>query len=58
LIDIATQCQFPTLDAFTPYLAEYDGTAAGKMAHYVLRWRMRDGSVGAWSATVSATVTG
>jgi len=33
-------------------------TDAGKMAHYVLRWRMRDGSVGAWGDTVSATITG
>jgi len=28
------------------------------MAHYLLRWRMRDGSVGAWGDTVSATITG
>lgn len=29
----------------------------GKMAHYMLRWRMRDGSTGAWGETVSATIT-
>jgi hypothetical protein len=51
-------CTFLTLDAFTPYLAEYAGSDAGKMAHYMLRWRMRDGSVGAWGETVSATITG
>jgi len=51
-------CVFLTLDAFTPYLAEYDPAEAGKMAHYMLRWRMRDGSVGAWGETVSATITG
>lgn len=52
------QCTFLTLDAFTPYLVEYAGTDAGKMAHYMLRWRMRDGSVSAWGETVSATITG
>jgi hypothetical protein len=49
---------FLTLDAFTPYLAEYDGEHAGKMAHYLVRWRLRDGSVSAWSETGSATITG
>lgn len=52
------ECTFLTLDAFTPYLAEYSGTDAGKMAHYLLRWRMRDGSVSAWAETISATITG
>ena len=42
----------------TPYVAEYDGADAGKMAHYMLRWRMRDGSTTAWAETVSATITG
>ncbi|MBK8467249.1 MAG: hypothetical protein IPL32_15635 [Chloracidobacterium sp.] len=51
-------CIFLTLDAFTPYLAEYDAAEAGKVAHYMLRWRMRDGSVSAWSETISATITG
>jgi hypothetical protein len=53
-----SQCVFLTLDAFTPYLATFDGSQAGKMAHYMLRWRMRDGTTGAWSETVSATITG
>ncbi len=52
------ECIFLTLDAFTPYLAEYAGSEAGKMAHYMLRWRMRDGAVSAWGETVSATITG
>lgn len=52
------ECVFLTLDAYTPYLAEYAGTDAGKMAHYMLRWRMRDGSVSAWGETISATITG
>ncbi|MCZ2392071.1 MAG: hypothetical protein LC113_13475 [Acidobacteria bacterium] len=52
------ECVFLTLDAYTPYLAEYAGTDAGKMAHYMLRWRFRDGSVSAWGETISATITG
>ena len=52
------QCTFVTVDSATPYTAEYDGADAGKMAHYMIRWRMRDGSVGAWGETVSATITG
>ena len=51
------ECHFLTLDSATPYLAQYDGSDGGKMAHYLLRWRMRDGSVGAWGETVSATIT-
>ncbi|MBP6004373.1 MAG: hypothetical protein KA746_13145 [Pyrinomonadaceae bacterium] len=53
-----TECVFLTLDAFTPYLKEYSGADAGKMAHYLTRWRMRDGSTSAWGETVSATITG
>jgi hypothetical protein len=51
-------CTFLTLDSATPYVAEFDGADAGKMVHYLMRWRMRDGAVGAWGETVSATVTG
>lgn len=50
-------CTFLTLDSATPYLAEFDAADAGKMAHYMIRWRMQDGSVGAWGETVSATIT-
>lgn len=51
-------CTFLTLDAATPYLVEYDGAQAGQMAHYMCRWRMRDGTTTAWGETVSATITG
>jgi hypothetical protein len=51
-------CMFLTLDAFSPYVAEYDPVDAGKTAHYMLRWRLRDGSISAWGETVSATITG
>jgi len=52
------QCTFLTVDSATPYVAQYDGSDAGKMAHYMMCWRMRDGSTGAWSETISATITG
>jgi hypothetical protein len=51
-------CVFLTLDSSTPYMKEYSPTDAGKMAHYMIRWRMQDGSVSAWGETVSATITG
>ena len=53
-----SECTFLTLDAFSPYLKDYSGADAGKMAHYLVRWRMRDGSTSAWGETVSATITG
>lgn len=51
-------CRFLTIDAATPYLAELDPADVGKTAHYMLRWRMRDGSTSSWSETISATITG
>jgi uncharacterized protein YunC (DUF1805 family) len=53
-----SQCTYLALDSATPYVAEYDGADAGKMAHYMIRWRMSDGSTGAWGETISATITG
>lgn len=53
-----TECQFLAIDSSTPYLKVYAGADAGKMAHYLLRWRFTDGSVSAWGETVSATITG
>jgi hypothetical protein len=51
-------CTFLAVDSATPYVAEYDAAEGGKTAHYMIRWRMRDGSLGAWGETVSATITG
>jgi len=51
-------CVYVALDSATPYLAMYESADAGKTAHYMVRWRMRDGSLGAWGETVSATITG
>ena len=46
------------VDPATPYVAAYEPADAGKIAHYMLRWRMQDGSLGPWGETVSATITG
>lgn len=51
-------CVFVALDRQTPYLCAYDAPDAGKMVHYILRWRMTDDSTGPISETVSATITG
>jgi len=52
------ECTYLALDSKTPYVAEYPGTDAGKMAHYLVRWRMADGTVTAFGETISATITG
>lgn len=51
------ECDFLTLDTNTPYLAQFNGADAGKTAHYMLRWRLKDGT-SPWSTTISATITG
>jgi hypothetical protein len=50
--------RFLATDTATPYVAEYDGAAAGKVAYYWLRWVNHKGETGPWSQAVSATVTG
>ena len=50
-------CTFVALDSATPYVTEYQPEWGGKTAHYLVRWRMRDGSALAWGETVSATIT-
>lgn len=52
------ECTYLTTDSATPYVVDYPGSEAGIMAHYMLRWAMRDGSTRAWSETISATITG
>jgi hypothetical protein len=49
---------FVALDTATPYVTEYEGTSAGKTAHYILRWVKTNGEKGPWSETVSATIVG
>jgi hypothetical protein len=52
------ECDFLSLNTQTPYVAEFEGDQAGKIAHYLMRWRTKDGSSSAWGDTVSATITG
>ena len=51
-------CRFLTIGTGAQCSAEFEPDDVGKTAHYMLRWRMRDGSVSSWSETVSATITG
>ena len=51
------ELRFLALDSATPYLVEYDGADAGKIAHYRLRWSSTRGEVGPWSQIVSAMIT-
>ena len=50
--------RFLATDSKTPYVAEYEGTDAGKTAHYMLRWISTRNEPGPWSETISATIGG
>lgn len=52
-----SETTFLALDTASPYVAEYEGTDAGKTVHYMLRWANSRGEQGPWSQTVSATIT-
>ncbi len=43
-------------DTRTPYVADFNGADANKVAHYMLRWESTLGDVGSWSETASATI--
>ncbi len=47
---------FLATDTRTPYVANFDGADANKVAHYMLRWESTRGDVGPWSETASATI--
>src|SRR5438876_1532576 len=53
----ASQLNYLATDTRTPYVAEFDGSQAGKIAYYMLRWVSTRGETGPWSQTVSATIT-
>lgn len=42
----------------SPYIREFAGGDANKVAHYRLRWITRDGTKGPWSEIISATIVG
>ena len=52
-----SELKYLATDTRTPYLAEYDGSQAGKPAYYMLRWVSTRGETGPWSQTIAATIT-
>lgn len=52
-----SELKYLAMDTRTPYLAEFDGADAGKMAYYMLRWVNTRGERGPWSQTVGGTIT-
>ena len=52
-----SECRYVATDTRTPYGAQYEGSEAGKIAYYMLRWVSTRGETGPWSQTVAATVT-
>ena len=51
-----SELTFLATDTRTPYLAQFDGADANKVAHYMLRWENTRGELGPWSETASATI--
>jgi hypothetical protein len=51
------ELRYLATDTRTPYVAAYDGSQAGKIAHYMVRWVSTRSETGPWSQTVSATIT-
>lgn len=52
-----SELKYLATDTRTPYVVDFDGAQAGKIAHYMLRWVSTRGEQGPWSQTVSATIT-
>ena len=51
-----SELTFLATDTRTPYLAQFEGADANKVAHYMLRWESTRGEPGPWSETASATI--
>ncbi len=54
----ASELTYVATDTATPYVVKFDGTKAGKMVYYWLRWVNTRGECGPWSITVNAMVMG
>jgi hypothetical protein len=52
-----SELKYLATDTRSPYVAEYDGSQAGKTAYYMLRWVSTRGETGPWSQTIAATIT-
>lgn len=55
-VDIEKDCEQAAIDRSSPYLLQFDGTDGGKTVYYALRWIGLDGSKGAWSPILTATI--
>ena len=51
-----SELTFLATDTRAPYVADFAGADANKVAHYMLRWESTRGAVGPWSETASATI--
>lgn len=51
-----SECRYLGMDSRCRFIAEYPGSEAGKIAHYMLRWVSTRGTRGPWSETASATI--
>jgi hypothetical protein len=54
----ASELTYVATDTATPYVVKFDGTKAGKMVYYWLRWVNTRGECGPWSITTNAMVMG
>ena len=53
-----SELTFVTLDTRTPHLTNFDGSDAGKLVTYWLRWISTRDEKGPWSPAVAATIPG
>lgn len=54
----ASELTFLATDTATPYVADFEGADAGKIAYYWLRWVNTRGEHGPWGNTLSAMIVG
>jgi len=54
----ASEMTYAGTDTASPYLLKFEGSKAGKMVYYWLRWVNTRGETGPWSSMVSAMVVG
>lgn len=53
-----SELSYVATDTASPYVLKFDGSKAGKMVYYWLRWVNTRGETGPWSNTVNAMVVG
>ncbi len=53
-----SELNYVATDTATPYVVKFDGSKAGKMVYYWLRWVNTRGECGPWSITLNAMIMG